>query len=132
MDLKTDYNNYLEEIRKEPEKEDVKLILADKLDEDGFNNVAKMVRWFAKRNKWPKKDGLNNRYFLCSDRGQQHTVSHHLDETELMVWLFFQKAHYINYNNLYVEYHFYSFNELGLFDVFTNFIKTVKEFIEII
>lgn len=52
MLLRSNYDSYLEEIRKEPDKADIKLILADRLDEDGFENVAKMIRWFAKYKKW--------------------------------------------------------------------------------
>lgn len=66
MNLRTNYNNFLEEIAKEPTKPEIKLILADKLEEDGYEHLAKVIRWFAKKGKWPKikKDRWTSYYCL--------------------------------------------------------------------
>lgn len=53
MNLESDYSNYLEEIRKAPKKSDIKLILADKLIEDGYSGMSRLVQWLAKKEKWP-------------------------------------------------------------------------------
>lgn len=81
MNLESDYNNYLEEIRKEPKLPEIKLILADKLYEDDYEGIAKLVRWFAKYNKW---FGFKNKiyddpswvkgFYFCVGREHAHGI----------------------------------------------------------
>lgn len=115
MNLKEDYNSYLEEIRKESTKSDIKLILADKLSEDGFEGVARIVRWFEKRHKWP---GFINQNLLtlCHDKDDSKTDNLTYNELSWINSAFHSKnKNFRQYSDYTIYFSIYIDNELLFF-----------------